>query len=56
MQYYWPAYQVRVWTNTPTLTSSKDCARYLYISDESGVVGITDAGQDEGIAVRCIRE
>ena len=56
MQYYWPASQVRVWTNTPTLTSSKDCARYLYISDESGVVGITDAGQDEGIAVRCIRE
>lgn len=55
--YYWPSYQVRVWTNTPALGSSKDNGQYLYILDESGVVAITNsARQNEGIVVRCIRE
>jgi hypothetical protein len=55
--YYWPSYQVRVWTNTPALGSSKDNGQYLYILEESGVVAITNsARQNEGIVVRCIRE
>lgn len=57
LQYYWPVYQVRIWTNTPVQIYSKDNAQYLYILDESGIVAITDsARQDEGIVVRCIRE
>lgn len=57
VQYYWPAYQVRVWTNTPNLGSSKDYGQYLYILDESGIVAITNSARlDEGLVVRCIRE
>ena len=57
LQYYWPAYQVRVWTNTPNLGSSKDYGQYLYILDESGIVAITNSARlDEGLVVRCIRE
>lgn len=56
-QYYWPAYQVRAWTNTPNLGVSKDYGQYLYILDESGVVAITNSARlDQGIVVRCIRE
>ena len=57
VQYYWPTCQVRVWTNTPNLGSSKDYGQHLYILDESGIVAITDSvRQDEGLVVRCIRE
>lgn len=56
MQYEWPAYQVRIWTNTPVLTTSKDYANYLYILDSGTVAIATSASQYDAQTVRCIRE